>query len=160
MARILDENYGVAEARRGRLIKRIVLWGLAAVIVATVGYFSLRTWTERHTVNTFLQDLQQQKYQVAYTMWGCTQDTPCKYYPPEKFTEDWGPSSPYANAAAFKVEHTDFCNDGVVFDLSYPKSDDIGLWVSRSTHVISFAPWTRCPGRHLELGQFFHSLFS
>lgn len=160
MPGILDENYGVAEERRNRLIKRIVIWGLVVIVAATVGYFSLRTWSQQRVMSHFLDDLKQQKYQAAYALWGCTQDTPCKYYPPEKFTQDWGPSSPYANPSELKIEHVDFCNDGVVFDLSYPKSDDLGLWVNRSTNAISFAPWPRCPGRHLQLGQFFHSLFS
>ena len=59
-----------------------------------------------------------------------------------------------------KVEHVDFCDTGVVFNISYPKQEDFGLWVDRSTNVIGFSPWARCPGRHLHLGEFFKTLFS
>ena len=109
-------------------------------------------------MSQFLEDLEHQQYQDAYKLWGCPEN--CKYYPPDKFLEDWGPSSHYAKTSAFKIEHVDYCDEGVVFDLSYPNSgDDIGLWVNRSTNFISFNPTPRCPGRHLQLGAFFHSLF-
>ena len=152
------------EAERHYRRMRIVKWTFACVLgaaaIGSIAYFSLRTYGQERTVRQFLDDLRQQRYQDAYKLWGCTQDTPCKYYPPDKFTEDWGPASHYSNAAAFKVEHVDFCNDGVVFDLTYPNSENVGLWVDRSNDVISFAPWTRCPGRHLQLKEFFRSLFS
>ena len=162
MSGFLDayEDQAERQYRRGRLLTRVLLGLLAAGIVSATAYYTLRTRGEEQVVKQFLDDLQQHRYQEAYALWGCTQDTPCKYYPPDKFTEDWGPSSRYTNAAAFTVEHVDFCDDGVVFDLTYPNSDDLGLWVQRSTSVISFAPWTRCPGRHLHLREFWKSLFN
>jgi hypothetical protein len=159
MADFLDESYGVEEARRGRLIKRVVLGVLIVAVVGTTGYFALRTHGQERVVDNFLKALRRQDYQGAYKMWGCTQDTPCKYYPPDKFAQDWGPSSSYSNAALFKVDNVDFCNTGVVFNLTYPHADDVYLWVERSTDVISFAPWGRCPGPHLQVGQFFHKIF-
>ena len=143
-----------------QVVKRLVLGGLLAVIGGSVLFYTFRTHSQEQVVKRFLDDLRRQQYQDAYTLWGCTQDSPCKYYPPEEFTKDWGPSSRYSNAAAFKVEHVDFCNDGVVFDLAYPNTENIGLWVQRANNVISFAPWPRCPGRHLQLGAFLRSLFS
>jgi hypothetical protein len=158
MAGYLD-SYGVVDQRRERLIKHILIWGLSAVVIAAVLYFSLRMRGQQRVMSQFLADLEHQQYQEAYKLWGCPEN--CKYYAPEKFLEDWGPSSQYARTSAFKIEHVDFCDEGVVFDLSYPNSsDDIGLWVSRSTNFISFNPTPRCPGRHLQLGAFFRSLFS
>jgi len=154
------EGEAEREYRRNRLISRVILGALLVVAVGSIAYFTLRTHGQEQVVQQFLGDLKEQRYQDAYTLWGCTQETPCKYYPPDKFTEDWGPSSHYPNAGAFKVENVDYCGDGVVFDLSYPNSDDIGLWVQRSNNVISFAPWSRCPGRHLQLRQFLKSLFN
>jgi hypothetical protein len=148
------------EYRRSALLKRAIAGVLVVAIAGATAYYTLRTHGEEQVVKQFLEYLQQHRYQDAYALWGCTQDTPCKYYSPDKFTEDWGPSSRYANAAAFKVDHVDFCDDGVVFDLAYPNSDDLGLWVQRSTNVISFAPWPRCPGRHLHLREFLKSLFN
>lgn len=159
MAGFLDE-YGVAEARKEGLIKRIILFGLAAVLVGGGLYFYFRTWSQERTVKEFLAALSRKDFQGAYKMWGCTQDTPCRNYEPEKFNEDWGPSTPYANGSAAKIDNVDFCGDGVVFSISYPNAGPVSLWVERATNVISFAPWPRCPGRHLEFGRFFKSLFS
>ena len=91
MAGYLD-GYGVVEARRERLLKRIAIWGLATLVTATVAFFVFRNWREERVVNRFLTLLKQQNYQEAYRMWGCTPETPCEFYPPEKFTEDWGPA--------------------------------------------------------------------
>jgi hypothetical protein len=158
MAGYLD-SYGVVDQRRERLIKQIVIWSLSIIVVAAVSYFSLRTHTQERVVKQFMEDLEHQQYQEAYKLWGCPEN--CKYYEAEKFLEDWGPSSQYAKTSAFKIEHVDYCDEGVVFDLSYPNtSEDIGLWVNRSTNIISFNPTARCPGRHLQLGAFFRSLFS
>lgn len=154
------EDQAQRQHRRMLLVKRLVLWGLLAVITGSVLFYKFRTHSQEQVVKQFLDDLQRQQYQAAYKLWGCTPDSPCKYYPPEEFTQDWGPSSRYSNAAAFKVEHVDFCNDGVVFDLAYPNAENVGLWVQRANNVIGFAPWSRCPGRHLQLGAFLRSLFS
>jgi hypothetical protein len=162
MSGFLDayEDQAERQHRRSSLVKRVIFGVLAAAIIGSVAYYTLRTRGEEKIVHEFLDDLQHQRYQEAYALWGCSQDTPCKYYPPDKFTEDWGPASHYANASAFQIEHVDYCGDGVVIDLTYPNSDDLGLWVERSTNVLSFAPWPRCPGRHLQLRQFFKNLFN
>ncbi|HEY1760185.1 MAG TPA: hypothetical protein VGG72_32730 [Bryobacteraceae bacterium] len=158
MAGYLD-SYGVADERREKLVKRIVIVTLSAIIIVSVLYFSFRTHGQEKVMSQFFQDLEQQKYQEAYKLWGCPEN--CKYYPPDKFLEDWGPKSPYGSASAFKIQHIDYCDEGVVFDVTYPKApEDVGLWVNRSTDFISFNPTPRCPGRHLQLGAFFHNLFS
>jgi len=156
MAGYLDE-YGVKDARRERRTKQIVIWGLAAVIVGTSVFFYFRDWSEERVMNRFTTLLKEQKYQEAYKMW----ETPdsAKFYPPEKFTEDWGPSGAYKNAAAMKIQDVDTCNAGVVFNIAYPGAENFGLWVERSTGVISFAPWPRCPGSHLQVWQFLKSRF-
>jgi hypothetical protein len=162
MAGFLDayEDQAERQHRRSWLLKRVIIGVLLVAVIGGTSYYTLRTRVQEQVVKQFLDDLQHQRYQEAYALWGCTPDAPCRYYPPDKFTEDWGPSSHFSNASAFTVEHVDFCGDGVVFDLGYPNSDDLGLWVQRSTNVISFAPWPRCPGRHLQLRQFFKSLFN
>jgi hypothetical protein len=155
MAGYLD-SYGVVDQRRERLIKQVVIWSLSAIVVAAVLYFSLRTRAQERVVSQFIEDLEHQQYQEAYKLWGCPEN--CKYYEPEKFLEDWGPSSPFAKTSAIKITHIDYCDEGVVFDLGLP--DNQGLWVNRSTNFISFFDAPRCPGRHLQLGAFFRSLFS
>src|SRR5579863_6029225 len=120
---------GQQSERRGKIVKRVAVSALIGAVVATVAYFSLRTWNQEHVVNQFLEDLQRKDYQNAYKLWGCTPETPCKDYTSDKFNEDWGPSSPYSNAAALKVEHIDFCDSGVVFNVTYPHQEELGLWV-------------------------------
>jgi hypothetical protein len=154
------DAYGVADQRRERRLKRIVIWGLAAVILATSCYFLFRNWRQERTVKQFFSLLDQKNYQAAYALWGCTQDTPCKYYSPEKFNEDFGPSSPFANAGAAKILHTDVCGTGVVFDVEIPRGEEVGLYVDRETNVIGFAPGPRCPGPHFQLWEFIKSRFS
>ena len=156
MAGYLDE-YGVADARREGLRKRIILWGLAAVIVGTSAFFYFRNWGEERALDHFITLLKQQKYQDAYQLWQ-TPDT-AKFYPPDKFAEDWGASGVYKNAGALQIKEVDSCDSGVVFDMAYPGAEDFGLWVERQSKVISFAPWPRCPGRHLQIWQFLKSRF-
>jgi hypothetical protein len=160
MAEFLDESYGVADERRERLRKRIVLWGLVVIVVGGALFLTFRNWSQEQAVKHFLTLLQQQNYQDAYRLWGCTQDMPCKNYPPEEFAADWGPSSPFANVSEVKILHVDACGEGVVFNLTAPNAAGVGLWVERGTNIISFAPWQRCPGRHLQLWEFLKSRFS
>ena len=95
MAGYLDQ-YGVAEARREGTVKRIILAGLA--VVALVGAYFLfpnvsRTWSEKRTLQGFLDKLEQKDYQGAYRMWGYKPEEPDKFYDLAKFNEDWGPKS-------------------------------------------------------------------
>ena len=159
MAGYLDA-YGAGDERRELLRKGVVLWGLAVAAASTVLYFTARTWRQERVVKQFVALLQQKEYQDAYKLWGCTPETPCKYYPPERFTADWGPSGTYADMAAARIENIDYCDTGVVFSVTFPKTETIGLWVERDTNIISFAPWVRCPGRHLHVWEFLKSRFS
>jgi hypothetical protein len=154
------DNYGIADERRGRLVKRLAIWGLTIVVVSSLAYLYFRTWRQEKVVKQFLVAIAQQDFQGAYKMWGCTQDTPCRNYPPEKFTEDWGPSTPYANAAAAKIDNIDYCDSGVVFSISYPRADPVFLYVETSSGIVGFSPWPRCPGPHWQFRQFFRSLFA
>jgi hypothetical protein len=156
MAGYLDE-YGVTDARRERLRKRIILWGLAAIIAGTSAFFYFRNWSEERALDHFVTLLKQQKYQEAYQLWQ-TPDT-AKFYPPDKFAEDWGDSGLYKNPGALQIKEVDSCDSGVVFNMAYPGADEFGLWVERQSKVISFAPWPRCPGRHLQIWQFIKSRF-
>lgn len=157
MGGILDPTYGVADERRSRLIKRVAIWGSVALVVAVVLFLWFRNYRQEQQVKQFFSLLQQKKYQDAYAMWGCTQDHPCKYYSPDAFNEDWGPSSPFADVAAIHIEHEDNCGSGVVFDLESPKANPTGLYVDKNTDQLSFAPGPRCPGRHLHILEFLKS---
>jgi hypothetical protein len=162
MAGFLDSTYGVSDARRERRIKTIVLWSLGLVVLAGVLFFTFRNWRQERVVKQFLSLLKQNNYQDAYKLWGCTQETPCKYYPPERFNEDWGPSGQYKDAVNAKIGIEDVCGSGVFFGLQVPNVKPFGLWVESGTGVLSFAPsdWERCPGPHWQIWEFLKSRFS
>jgi hypothetical protein len=162
MSGFLDPTYGVNEARRSRRIKLIAVWSVSILIVASVLYFTFRNWRQEQVVKQFLSLLKQQNYQEAYKLWGCTQETPCKYYPPDRFNEDWGPSGQYKDAGSAKIDNEDVCGSGVIFTLDIPKIEPFGLWVERSTNIVGFAPngWARCPGAHFHFWEFLKSRFS
>jgi hypothetical protein len=162
MSGFLDSNYGVADAKKERRRKRIILWSLTVLIVVGILFSTFRNWREEKVVKQFLSLLKQQNYQDAYKLFGCTQDTPCKYYPPDKFNEDWGPAGEYKDAGDAKIQNEDVCGSGVIFAVAIPKKDPLGLWVESSTKVLGFAPngWSRCPGKHWQLWEYFKSRFS
>jgi hypothetical protein len=159
MAGYLD-TYGVADQRRERIVKWSLIIGISTLLLLIIGYYTFRTHTQERVMAQFIDDLQHQQYMEAYKLWGCPQN--CRLYPADEFLKDWGPGSKMAKASDFKIQHVDYCGDGVVFDLSYPNTDDIGLWVNRSTNIISFyaEDTPRCPGPHMQLGAFLKSLFS
>jgi hypothetical protein len=148
------EEYGVEEARRGKLLKRIALSALVAIAVGLALYFFLRNFQERRVANRFLDDLKTKNYQAAYELWGCTATSPCRDYKFEKFLEDWGPKGLYAQASEGKFTIEDACGPGVVFTLEIPGTEPLGLYVNRADKVLGYAPWPRCPGRHWHLWEF------
>jgi hypothetical protein len=157
MAGFLDSTYGVADAKKERRIKRIILWSLTVLIVGGILFSTFRNWREEKVVKQFLSLLKQQNYQDAYKLFGSN-----KYYPPEKFIEDWGPAGEYKDAGDAKIQNEDVCGSGVIFTVAIPKKDPLGLWVESSTHVLGFAPngWARCPGKHWQLWEYLKSRFS
>jgi len=162
MAGFLDSTYGVDDAKKERRIKRIVLWSLTILIVGGILFLTFRNWREEKVVKQFIALLKQQNYQDAYKLFGCTQETPCKYYPPDKFNEDWGPAGEYKDAGDAKIENEDVCGSGVIFTMVIPRKEPLGLWVESSTNILGFAPngWSRCPGKHWQLWQYLKSRFS
>jgi hypothetical protein len=156
MAGYLDE-YGVADVKRGRTVKYVVLGVLIAVVLGTSGYFYFRNWSEERIVDRFLSLLKEKKYPDAYKLW----ETPesARFYPMQKFNEDWGPQGVYKNSDSIKVSNVDACEGGVVFTFDYPGSDQTGIWVDRDTKKMSFYSEPRCRGRHWEWGAFFKRLF-
>jgi hypothetical protein len=162
MAGFLDSTYGVSDAKRERRTRLIVLWTLGILIFGTILFFTFRTFRQERVVKQFLSLLKEKKYQDAYALWGCTQETPCKYYPPDRFNEDWGPSGQYKDAGDAKIGAVDVCGSGVFFAMHIPNVKLVGLWVETNTGFLSFAPsdWERCPGPHWQLWEYLKSRFS
>jgi hypothetical protein len=136
------EEYGVADERRSKVIRWIVISAVLAAITGVTLYFTLRTYPARRQVDSFLEDLKRHDYRAAYRDWGCARD--CRDYPFKSFMEDWGPQSPFANAEAAKIKKTRFCETGVIVTVTAPKGEDVALWYQRSDGTIGFAPWPVC----------------
>lgn len=155
------EEYGVQDERRGRIIKRIAIIGVCSVVAGLLLFLFFRNFGERRVANAFLDSVKSKDYQKAYRLWGCTPQTPCRDYRFEKFLEDWGPNGVYKRVSEARYSIEDTCGPGVVFTLEIPGNEEaVGIYVSRTDRTISYAPWPRCPGRHLHLWEFIKSRFA
>jgi hypothetical protein len=152
------DGYGAGEDVRASRLKRIFGIGIPAILLAVAAFFYFRTWGEERAMRSFLAAVEAKQYDDAYRMW-CNPAKPCRYYPMERFLEDWGPNGAYKNIPALDFDNIDYCNTGVVFETKYPDAEPFGLWVERSNKVISFAPWQRCPGKHLQFGLLWQKIF-
>ncbi|MCX6638567.1 MAG: hypothetical protein NT090_26230 [Acidobacteria bacterium] len=141
------DSYGAGEERREKIVKRLVLGALVALVIAAALYFVFRNWGEDRQARLFLDLVKKQDYQSAYRLWGCTPVTPCRDYRFEKFMEDWGPKSPHGNTAAARIAKTRSCAGGVIYTLEYGKDDSLLLWVGREDKVLGYAPWPSCNPR-------------
>jgi len=154
------DSYGVADVRRIKIIKRIAIITVTALVAGLILFLFLRNFSERRVADRFLSTVKAREYPKAYEIWGCTAAAPCRDYKFEKFMEDWGPTGLYAkvNEGRFSIE--DACGPGVVFTLEIPGVEAVGIYVNRTDKTMSYAPWARCPGRHLHLWEFIKSKFS
>ncbi len=168
MAGYLDD-YGIEEARRGRLVKRGILAAVLLAILGSALYLGLRTYSARRQVTLFLEHLRHQDYKNAYALWGCTDSSPCPDYNFQRFLEDWGPKSPHANAAAAQIKKMNArscgpgvlytlttlaahavgergcdCGSGVIHTVAFPNGEEVALWYERNDKALGFAPWPVC----------------
>ncbi|MCS6953528.1 MAG: hypothetical protein RMK57_02900 [Bryobacterales bacterium] len=143
------ESYGAEEERRERILKRIALALLAALLLGGVAYVLFRNYREVKQAERFFELLRQQDYQAAYRMWGCTEPSApaCRDYPFEAFLEDWGPKGRHSNVSGVEFKRVRGCRDGVIITVGFPKGEEELLWVQRGDRVIGFAPWPVCNPR-------------
>ena len=141
------DTYGVKDARREKIVKRMALAGVIILILGLIGYFQFRNYAEEKQVKTFIELLERGDYKAAYSLWGCTDATPCPHYAFDKFMEDWGPSSPQAKIAEAKLATTKSCDSGIIQILRFPDNHEVLLWVERGDKSIGFAPWPICNPR-------------
>jgi hypothetical protein len=144
MAGYLD-NYGAGEEQREKLIKRVVLIGLAVVVAAGVLYFIFKNYRQERQVKNFFALLERADYKSAYAMWGCTDANPCRDYPLSEFMKDWGPQSQHANPKSFRITKSRSCGSGVIITVDSDKNQEDKLWVQRSDLTIGFSPLPGCP---------------
>lgn len=156
------EAYGSSEeqkAKRAKLLKRGLVLLILLLIAAGLGYIFFKNHSEEQRVKGFLEELRKQDFQAAYRMWGCTESTPCRDYAFPKFMDDWGPKGSHADIGSAHIGMSQSCGTGVILRVDYRGAEPVPLWVERGTHLVSFAPWPECPGKHLHIGTFLRSLF-
>ena len=134
------EGYGAGEEKREKLIKRIALGFVLALILGGVSYFFLRNYRETQQAELFFELLRKQDYTAAYRLWGCTPTSTCRDYSMDKFMEDWGPKSPHADLSALKITKTRGCSTGVIIGVSFGKVEPEYLWVERRDRSLGYAP--------------------
>src|SRR4051812_18895407 len=97
-------TYGAGDEKREKIVKRVAGAILAVLVLGVTGYFTLRNYSEKAQIRTFLANLKSKDYHKAYEQWGCTAEHPCRDYTFDKFMEDWGPQSVHADIQEAKVD--------------------------------------------------------
>jgi hypothetical protein len=141
------EEYGVADARRSRIVWILVISAVLLGVIALVLYFSLRTWPAKRQVGRFLDDLRRHDYRAAYRDWGCAQG--CPDYPFNRFMEDWGPKGQFPDPSQAAVSKTRYCNGDVIVTVTAGKANSAYLWYDRRNGSLGFAPWDDLCNPHI-----------
>jgi|SRR6185295_9311544 hypothetical protein len=138
-------HYGAGEEQREKLIRRLVVSLILLAISGALLYFFLKNYRQEQQGARFFQLLDKHDYKAAYTLWGCSEDKPCRDYPYKTFMEDWGPESSRANINSFHIRKSRACGSGVILTVDFGKNQEEKLWVERDGLTISFSPWPGCP---------------
>jgi len=144
MAGYLDQ-YGAGEERRGKIIRTVIVSLLLLIVVGGSLLFVFHNYREERQVKEFFSLLGSHDYKGAYALFGCTDAKPCRYYPFEKFMEDWGPNSGRTDLAGAHITRSRSCGSGVLLTVDYGKNQQEKLWVERQDMSIGFPPVQGCP---------------
>jgi len=144
MAGYLDQ-YGAGEARRGKIIKTLVISLLLLVVVGGSLFFVFHNVREERKVKQFYALLAAKDYKGAYALFGCTDTAPCRYYGFDKFMEDWGPNSGHNDLSNVRISRSRSCGSGVLLTVQYGNNQQEKLWVERHDMSIGFPPVQGCP---------------
>lgn len=135
------ESFGVQDAKRERLIKRVAAGLLAAAVTGGLLWFLFRNYKEESRVKEFVAALERRDYKAAHALWGCTEATPCRDYGMTRFLEDWGEQAGPVQRGSVKS-----CEGGIIQTVTV-KGKETLLYVDRETLLIGFSPWPVCTPR-------------
>jgi len=144
MAGYLDQ-YGAGEERRGKIIRNVVITVVALAVIGGALYFNFHNYREEQQVKQFMSLLSGKNYKAAYALFGCTDAKPCRYYPFDKFMEDWGPTSGHSGFDSARITRSRSCGSGVLLTVDYGSNQQEKLWVERGDKSIGFPPVQGCP---------------
>jgi len=144
MAGYLDQ-YGAGEERRGKIIRNVVITVVALAVIGGALYFNFHNYREEQQVKQFMSLLAGKEYKAAYALFGCTDAKPCRYYPFDKFMEDWGPTSGHSGFDSARITRSRSCGSGVLLTVDYGSNQQEKLWVERGDKSIGFPPVQGCP---------------
>src|ERR1700722_14920943 len=147
------EGYGVEEEKRNRTIRYIIFGTVAALILTVVGYFVLRDYGEKQVAKQFLADLNEHKYQAAYSTW-CPR--PCEQYDYARFAADWVDKK---ITSRWKIDSTDSCKAFLTVNVTADGTELQSLSIERGTKALSFAPAPDCQEYKWHWKQFFRRIF-
>jgi hypothetical protein len=139
------EQYGAGEERRGKIVRNVVIALVASILIGGGLYFNFHNFREERQVKQFLSRLGSSDYKAAYALFGCTDASPCRYYPFDKFMEDWGPGSGHSGFGEARISRSRSCGSGVLLTVDYGNSRQEKLWVERRDMTIGFPPVQGCP---------------
>jgi hypothetical protein len=134
-------DYGQADRRYEKIVRIAGYTLVAALVLGFFYWLFFRNWREERSVGQFLTLLEQQKYEDAYRMWGCSTDKPCPNYSYDKFLEDWGPNSPLGKVTSYHVGRSYDQQSGVIILVEVNGGKIPNLWVEKDSDVIGFSPY-------------------
>jgi len=134
------DQYGVADARKERRIRRVLLAVAAVALASGSLYLWFKNYREEQQVGGFLTMLEKGDYPAAYTFWGCRVEAPCKNYDYKSFLEDWGPSSPVGKLASYRLGVSRARGSGVEIPVALNGRPPVKLWVEHKDRSVGFAP--------------------
>ena len=141
------ENFGQAEVRRERVLRRLAIAAGLLILAAIIGYFLFRDYREKQVVEHFLNLLREKKYEEAYRFWGCTPEHPCSGYKYDMFLEDFGPKGPHGDMSKAKIARRQHCTDGYLMVIEWGPDDRLPLYVNREDRSLSIFPHPICDFR-------------
>ena len=135
------KEYGDSDAKYEKLFDVAAIALVACLVLGVVYYVFFRNWRQEQQVHQFLGLLQQEQYPEAYTLWGCSVEKPCQYYPYEEFLEDWGPDGLVGRVKDYNLGRSYSQGSGVLITLKINGKPQPNLWVDRDTEAVGFSPY-------------------
>ena len=134
-------DYGRADRRYEKIVTVAGYVLLTAVVLGCIYWLFFWNWREERRVGEFLISIEQQQYEQAYRMWGCSLETPCPNYSYDKFLEDWGPDSQLGKINSYDLGRSYDQQSGVIILVEVNGRRIPNLWVEKDSQVIGFSPY-------------------